>query len=84
MMWAGKRFPLPRMNFGRCKAGSGRGKPKLPCSGSSPRLSAANTIFNLGLRTVAEGVETENVLNELKKMTCDVAQGYLNKPSTVT
>ncbi len=32
---------------------------------------------NLGLNTVAEGVETEQVLDTLKKMHCDHAQGYL-------
>jgi diguanylate cyclase (GGDEF)-like protein len=31
---------------------------------------------NLGLRVVAEGVETEAVLRELGRLRCDVAQGY--------
>lgn len=39
--------------------------------------STIDLAHNLGLHTVAEGVETENVLNALKKMGCDVAQGYL-------
>lgn len=32
---------------------------------------------NLGLKVIAEGVETETQLNELKKLNCDGAQGYL-------
>jgi len=39
--------------------------------------STIDLAHNLGLHTVAEGVETEDVLNELKKMRCDAAQGYL-------
>jgi diguanylate cyclase (GGDEF)-like protein len=39
--------------------------------------STIDLAHNLGLNTVAEGVETQNVLSELKKMNCDVAQGYL-------
>jgi EAL domain-containing protein (putative c-di-GMP-specific phosphodiesterase class I) len=32
---------------------------------------------NLSLRVVAEGVETEEVLTELRRAGCDMAQGYL-------
>lgn len=47
-----------------------------------PRSNAlANTIINmarnLGLRTVAEGVETENQALELARLGCEFAQGYL-------
>jgi diguanylate cyclase (GGDEF)-like protein len=36
---------------------------------------------NLGLRTVAEGVEDEHAFNELARMGCDLAQGYhLSRP----
>ncbi len=36
---------------------------------------------NLGLRTVAEGVEDELALSELSRLGCDVAQGYhLSRP----
>ena len=31
---------------------------------------------NLGLRVVAEGVETEAVMDELRKLGCDIVQGY--------
>ena len=31
---------------------------------------------NLGLRVVAEGVETRQVLDRLREMGCDIAQGY--------
>ena len=47
-----------------------------------PRSKAlANTIVNmarnLGLKTVAEGVETENQALELARLGCEFAQGYL-------
>lgn len=36
---------------------------------------------NLGLKVVAEGVETREVLDQLKKMGCDILQGfYISKP----
>jgi EAL domain-containing protein (putative c-di-GMP-specific phosphodiesterase class I) len=36
---------------------------------------------NLGLRVVAEGVETSDIWTELRDLGCDVAQGYLiSKP----
>ena len=31
---------------------------------------------NMGLKVVAEGVETEEVLHRLKSLRCDLAQGY--------
>ena len=33
---------------------------------------------NLGLRVVAEGVETEEIFNYLKHLNCDVSQGYFH------
>jgi hypothetical protein len=49
---------------------------------NEPRSQAlANTIVNmarnLGLRTVAEGVESENQALELARIGCEFAQGYL-------
>ena len=36
---------------------------------------------NLGLRVVAEGVESEDVVNELRDLGCDFAQGFhLGRP----
>lgn len=35
---------------------------------------------NLGLKVTAEGVENEQTWNELKRMGCDVAQGYYMSP----
>ena len=45
----------------------------------SDRIMVNSTIqlaHSLGRKVVAEGVETEAVLNELKRMGCDLAQGY--------
>ena len=36
---------------------------------------------NLGLRVVAEGVETAEIMDTLRELRCDVAQGYhLSRP----
>jgi EAL domain-containing protein (putative c-di-GMP-specific phosphodiesterase class I) len=35
---------------------------------------------NLGIGSVAEGVESEAVYNRLEQLGCDVAQGYWIKP----
>jgi len=39
--------------------------------------STIDLAHNLGLSTVAEGVETEQILERLLEMGCDLAQGYL-------
>jgi EAL domain-containing protein (putative c-di-GMP-specific phosphodiesterase class I) len=39
--------------------------------------STINLAHRLGLRMIAEGVETEAVLDRLERYECDVAQGYL-------
>lgn len=36
---------------------------------------------NLGLKTVAEGVETESILNRLRELKCDMYQGFLVSPA---
>jgi EAL domain-containing protein (putative c-di-GMP-specific phosphodiesterase class I) len=48
-------------------------------SGSSPAIVQTIIMLarNLGLRVVAEGVESVAQLEELKKLDCDAAQGYL-------
>lgn len=47
-------------------------------AGTSPVIVQTIILLarNLGLRVVAEGVETETQLEELKKLDCDAAQGY--------
>ncbi len=39
--------------------------------------STIDLAHNLGLNTIAEGVESDATLNELTEMNCDLAQGYL-------
>ena len=39
--------------------------------------STIDLAHNLGLSTVANGVESEQILERRKNMKCDVAQGYL-------
>lgn len=39
--------------------------------------STIDLAHNLGLSTVAEGVESDQILERLKGMECDIAQGYL-------
>jgi diguanylate cyclase (GGDEF)-like protein len=39
--------------------------------------SVIDLAHNLGFEVVAEGVETEPILNELELLGCDIAQGYL-------
>ena len=39
--------------------------------------SIIDLAHNLGLQVVAEGVETEEALNQLRKQGCDEVQGYL-------
>ncbi len=46
-------------------------------------LLIINTAHTLGLRIVAEGIETQSQISLLRKMGCDIAQGYLySKPLT--
>lgn len=46
--------------------------------------STIELAHNLGLSTIAEGVETQEVLETLQKMHCDIAQGYLiHKPMAI-
>jgi EAL domain-containing protein (putative c-di-GMP-specific phosphodiesterase class I) len=39
--------------------------------------SVIDLAHNLGFEVVAEGVETEAILNELSMLGCDIAQGFL-------
>lgn len=56
----------------------------LLCSSQSDRIMVNSTIqlaHSLKRKVVAEGVENEEILQELRKMHCDVAQGYhLGRP----
>jgi len=43
--------------------------------------STIDLAHNMGLTVVAEGVEDEDTLDELKRLRCDVVQGYwLSRP----
>ena len=45
--------------------------------------STIDLAHNMGLRVVAEGVETQNILMHLAKHGCDYAQGYhIARPQT--
>jgi EAL domain-containing protein (putative c-di-GMP-specific phosphodiesterase class I) len=53
-------------------------------SGLSTVRAIINLAHQLGMKTVAEGVETEAQFNFLNDMQCDFYQGYLlSKPLTV-
>jgi diguanylate cyclase (GGDEF)-like protein len=53
-------------------------KPMVACGDSSVIVSSTIELgHKLGLKVVAEGVETQEVWNRLANMGCDVAQGYL-------
>ena len=43
--------------------------------------SIIDLAHNLGLSVVAEGVETQKILNELSLLHCDIIQGYLFGPA---
>ncbi len=46
--------------------------------------SIIDLAHNLGLSVVAEGVETQEILNHLNRLGCDIAQGYLiAKPMSI-
>lgn len=55
---------------------------------NNDRIIVSSTIelaHNLGLRVVAEGVETRELLDALAALQCDEAQGYyINKPMPIT
>jgi EAL domain-containing protein (putative c-di-GMP-specific phosphodiesterase class I) len=42
--------------------------------------STIELAHNLGLRVIAEGVEEEEVWDELARLRCDLAQGYFLAP----
>ncbi|VAX11706.1 diguanylate cyclase/phosphodiesterase (GGDEF & EAL domains) with PAS/PAC sensor(s) [hydrothermal vent metagenome] len=42
--------------------------------------STIDLAHNLGYQVIAEGVETTEALNLLKKLSCDCAQGYFFTP----
>jgi len=49
-------------------------------SSQSDRIMVNSTIqlaHSLGRKVVAEGVENEEILDALKRMRCDIVQGYL-------
>jgi diguanylate cyclase (GGDEF)-like protein/PAS domain S-box-containing protein len=68
-----KRFPVEALKVDRSFV-DGLGRE----SGDSAIVTAVITLAHaLGLRAVAEGVETDIQLNELQMLGCDMAQGYL-------
>ena len=57
------------------------------CKSQSDRIMVNSTIqlaHSLGRNVVAEGVESEEILREIRKMGCDLAQGYhIARPTTL-
>ena len=52
---------------------------------ATPRKATINLAHNLGLHVTAEGVESKEIMDKLKKYGCNIAQGhYLSKPFSVS
>lgn len=72
-----RRFPLDEIKIDRPFVGG-----MLTESGDAAVVRSAIAIgHNFGLRVVAEGVETVEARNELKRLGCDVAQGHFLSPA---
>ena len=74
------RFPLDELKIDRSfLAGCGRRSADGPLDASSEAITKAIIAMGhgLGLRVVAEGVETEAQLGFIRTQHCDVFQGYL-------
>ncbi|MEB3291250.1 MAG: EAL domain-containing protein, partial [Leptolyngbya sp.] len=67
-----QRFHLNTLKLDRCFVQSMDASPK------NPKIVAAmiNMAHNLGLTVVAEGVERQEELDQLREFSCDLAQGY--------
>jgi diguanylate cyclase (GGDEF)-like protein len=72
-----RRFPLTRVKIDRSFV------KEIPGDASDSALTAAviNMAHSLGLRVVAEGVETEEQAEFLREMGCDELQGFLFSPA---
>ena len=72
-----KRFPLDYLNVDRSYVGK-LGKDD---AGSRMVSTIIELARSLGIRVVAEGVETADQLARLTELGCDLAQGYyISKP----
>ena len=67
-----KRFPLDYLNLDRSYVGK-LGKDD---SGSQMVFTVIELARSLGIKVVAEGVETADQLARLTELGCDLAQGY--------
>jgi EAL domain-containing protein (putative c-di-GMP-specific phosphodiesterase class I) len=72
-----RRFPLTRVKIDRSFV------KEIPGNASDSALTAAviNMAHSLGLRVVAEGVETPEQAEFLREMGCDEFQGFLFSPA---
>jgi EAL domain-containing protein (putative c-di-GMP-specific phosphodiesterase class I) len=71
-----KRFPLDELKIDRLFVSgllTDRGDRQIV-------RSVINLAHNFDLRAVAEGVEDEQALEELRRLGCDIAQGYRITP----
>jgi diguanylate cyclase (GGDEF)-like protein/PAS domain S-box-containing protein len=72
-----QRFPLDLLKIDKTfVAGLGAGR-RAGAGGSEIVGAVVELAHALGLRVVAEGVESERQLAELRRLGCDFAQGYL-------
>ncbi len=71
-----RRFPVDQVKVDRgFVAGLGR-----EADDAAIVAAVVNLAATLGLRSIAEGVETTGQLEELRRLGCDLAQGYLISP----
>jgi EAL domain-containing protein (putative c-di-GMP-specific phosphodiesterase class I) len=76
-----KRFPVDFLKIDRSFIGGLGGEPNGGSKDTEITKAMIELTHALGLRVIAEGVETSEQLAQLRKMKCDFAQGnYFSEP----